>query len=104
MLVDGSGLSLDSRASPRSVDKLLLAMRELPEFGAFHAALPIAGGDGTLRKRMRGTAARGRCRAKTGTRVTVSALLGYCSTRSGDTVVSSLSVRFYLPATARTGA
>ena len=90
ILVDGSGLSLDSRASPRSVGKLLLAMRGLPEFGAFHAALPIAGRDGTLRKRMRGTAARGRCRAKTGTRVTVSALSGYCSTRSGDTVVFSL--------------
>ena len=90
MLADGSGLSLDSRASPRSVGKLLLAMRGLPEFGAFHAALPIAGRDGTLRKRMRGTAARGRCRAKTGTRVTVSALSGYCSTRSGDTVVFSL--------------
>jgi len=90
MLADGSGLSLDSRASPRSVGKLLLAMRGLPEFGAFQAALPIAGRDGTLRKRMRGTAAHGRCQAKTGTRVTVSALSGYCSTRSGDTVVFSL--------------
>ena len=38
----------------------------------------------------RGTAAYGRCHAKTGTRVTVSALSGYCSTRSGDTVVFSL--------------
>jgi len=38
----------------------------------------------------RGTAAYCRCHAKTGTRVTVSALSGYCSSRSGDTVVFSL--------------
>lgn len=91
-LADGSGLSLDSRASPRSVGKLLHAMRRLPEFGPFQAALPIAGRDGTLRDRLHGTAAHGVCRAKTGTRTTVSALSGYCRTRSGDTIVFSLLI------------
>jgi len=87
---DASGLSLSSRASPRSVGKLLDAVRGLPEFGAFRASLPIAGQDGTLRDRMRKGPASGRCQAKTGTRSTVSALSGYCRARSGKTIVFSL--------------
>jgi D-alanyl-D-alanine carboxypeptidase/D-alanyl-D-alanine-endopeptidase (penicillin-binding protein 4) len=49
-----------------------------PWFDSFYRSLPLAGRTGTLRKRMRGTAAHGRCRAKTGTLVGVSALAGYC--------------------------
>ncbi len=89
-LVDASGLSLASRASPRSVGKLLDAFLELPEFGVFRASLPIAGQDGTLRDRVRDGPASGRCQAKTGTRSSVSALSGYCRARSGRTIVFSL--------------
>ena len=49
-----------------------------PWFDAFYRSLPLAGNSGTLDKRMRGTAASGRCRAKTGTLSGVSALAGYC--------------------------
>jgi D-alanyl-D-alanine carboxypeptidase/D-alanyl-D-alanine-endopeptidase (penicillin-binding protein 4) len=41
-------------------------------------SLAVAGRSGTLAHRMRGTAARGRCHAKTGTLNGVSALSGYC--------------------------
>jgi D-alanyl-D-alanine carboxypeptidase/D-alanyl-D-alanine-endopeptidase (penicillin-binding protein 4) len=41
-------------------------------------SLAVAGRSGTLARRMRGTAARGRCHAKTGTLNGVSALSGYC--------------------------
>ncbi|MBX5469966.1 MAG: D-alanyl-D-alanine carboxypeptidase/D-alanyl-D-alanine-endopeptidase [Thermoleophilaceae bacterium] len=88
-LVDGSGLSRADRASPRAVVGLLDRMRSRPEFDALYDSLPIAGRDGTLRDRMRRGAARGRCRAKTGTLHDVSALSGFCSARGGDLVVFS---------------
>ncbi len=87
---DGSGLSRADQVSPREVVDLLTEMALLPEAGeALEASLPVAGRTGTLADRMRGTLAAGRCRAKTGTLRGVSALSGYCSTRSGNTVAFS---------------
>lgn len=87
---DGSGLSRADQVSPREVVDLLTEMADLPETGeALEASLPVAGRTGTLADRMRGTAAAGRCRAKTGTLRGVSALSGYCSTQSGNDVAFS---------------
>ena len=70
-LVDGSGLSLQNRAAPRDV-VALLRRNEIED------KLPVAGRDGTVAGRLKGT--RGRCRVKTGTirGAKVSALSGYC--------------------------
>jgi D-alanyl-D-alanine carboxypeptidase/D-alanyl-D-alanine-endopeptidase (penicillin-binding protein 4) len=56
-------------------------MREHAAERAFKRSLPKAGKQGTLAGRMRGTAAEGRCRAKTGTISGVSALSGYCRSK-----------------------
>ena len=88
-LADGSGLSRGNVASPRAVGTLLERLMDRDEFDAFNRALPVAGKDGTLHDRMRKGAARGRCRAKTGTISGVSALSGYCRSRGGDTLVFS---------------
>lgn len=77
---NGSGLSRADRASPRAVGGLLTAMlaAEEPVRAAFLDSLAVAGGTGTLARRMRGTAAQGNCIGKTGTLTGVSALSGYC--------------------------
>ena len=88
-LIDGSGLDRGDRAAPRDVVKLLLAERTRPEYPAFFASLPIAGVDGTIHDRMRSGPAKRNCRAKTGSLIGVSALSGYCTTRSGSEVAFS---------------
>jgi D-alanyl-D-alanine carboxypeptidase/D-alanyl-D-alanine-endopeptidase (penicillin-binding protein 4) len=88
-LIDGSGLDHGDRAAPRDVIRLLLAERSRPEYDAFFASLPIAGVDGTIHDRMRSGPAKRNCRAKTGSLIGVSALSGYCTTRSGREVAFS---------------
>ena len=90
-LVNGSGLSRTNVSAPSEVGRVLVHMardRELRR--AFRRSLPVAGRTGTLSDRMRGTAAVGRCRAKTGTVDGVSALSGYCDSRSGLVAFSVL--------------
>jgi serine-type D-Ala-D-Ala carboxypeptidase/endopeptidase (penicillin-binding protein 4) len=62
--------------------------KELRE--AFIQSLAVAGRSGTLAGRMRGTAAAGRCAAKTGTLNGVSALSGYCFRTDGEATVFSI--------------
>ncbi|MBO3743660.1 D-alanyl-D-alanine carboxypeptidase/D-alanyl-D-alanine endopeptidase [Actinoplanes flavus] len=85
---DGSGLSRRNWVTARQLTTLLTAARRRPWFPAFRAALPVAGAadplvGGTLSHRMRGTAAAGHVRAKTGTLTGVNALSGYVTTRDG---------------------
>jgi D-alanyl-D-alanine carboxypeptidase/D-alanyl-D-alanine-endopeptidase (penicillin-binding protein 4) len=81
-VIDGSGLSRANAIAPAAVGRLLVNARRRAWFDSFYRALPLAGRTGTLHNRMRRTAARGRCRAKTGTLIAVSALAGYCRSRS----------------------
>jgi D-alanyl-D-alanine carboxypeptidase/D-alanyl-D-alanine-endopeptidase (penicillin-binding protein 4) len=89
-VVDGSGLSRSDSISPHAVGRLLIAAQKRPWFDSFYRSLPLAGHKGTLRKRMRHTAAAGRCRAKTGTLRGVSGLAGYCRSRAGRRFVFAL--------------
>jgi D-alanyl-D-alanine carboxypeptidase/D-alanyl-D-alanine-endopeptidase (penicillin-binding protein 4) len=55
---------------------------ELSQVGAaLQAAMPVAARTGTLATRMQGSAAAGRCEAKTGTLTGYSTLAGYCDDR-----------------------
>jgi D-alanyl-D-alanine carboxypeptidase len=92
-LLDGSGLATGDRAAPRQMVRFLVAMRHVRGYRGWLLGLPVAGRSGTLARRMRGTAAEGRCRAKTGTlflHTNASTLSGYCVTRSGRSVAFSI--------------
>lgn len=79
-IVDGSGLSLYNYASPELlVSMLRYAHSRTNIYEHLYHALPIAGTDGTLSRRMRGTAAEYNVHAKTGTLEGVSTLAGYAT-------------------------
>ncbi|HEX5193903.1 MAG TPA: D-alanyl-D-alanine carboxypeptidase [Solirubrobacteraceae bacterium] len=64
----GSGETIEDKASPRAVTRLLVRMRHGSQAAAFRHSLSQAGRNGTLR-RLAGTVAAGRCALKDGTRV-----------------------------------
>lgn len=84
LIADGSGLSLYDYVT---VELLVRVLRYAWQWDniriPFIEALPIAGIDGTLEKRMIRTSAHGNVRAKTGTVEGVSSLAGYCRTSEG---------------------
>jgi D-alanyl-D-alanine carboxypeptidase/D-alanyl-D-alanine-endopeptidase (penicillin-binding protein 4) len=90
-IVDGSGLSRQDRTTARQLVNLLDKVDETPEIAApFSDSLPRFGREGTLKKRLRGSAASKRCAAKTGTLIGVSSLSGYCTTPAGATIAFSI--------------
>ncbi len=95
---DGSGLSRHDYLTPRAVVTVLDAMRRAPWFATYRDALPVAGVDGTIRSRMKGSAAQGNARAKTGTLDKTRSLSGYVTTADGRLVLFSLlSNNFSVP-------
>ena len=90
-IADGSGLSLYNYLTPQLLGYLLrYVYREQKLYQHLLPTLPIAGEDGTLRKRMRGTPAEGTVQAKTGTVEGVSTLSGYCTAASGNRLCFSI--------------
>jgi len=90
-LVDGSGLSRDDRVSARLLVAALLASQRSFRFGPeLVAALPIAGGDGTLERRAAGAA--GVVRAKTGLLDGVTSLSGLAELSDGRVAAFSVLV------------
>ncbi|KPJ96077.1 MAG: hypothetical protein AMS18_01715, partial [Gemmatimonas sp. SG8_17] len=87
---DGSGLSRYNYLAPEALVRLLRAVSQTQEFEVFYDALPIAGVDGTLESRMRGTRAEGNARAKTGFISNARALSGYVTTQDGELLAFSI--------------
>ena len=83
---DGSGMSTYNRVAPRGVVTFLRWASAQPWGAAWRATLPIAGADGTLARRFKGTPLEGRLLAKTGTLNATNALAGYMTARSGRTL------------------
>ena len=94
-LSDGSGLSRNDLISANATVQLLTYMSKHRYFQTFYDALPIAGVDGTLRTRMRGTPAEGNLRAKTGSLSSVASLSGYVTTAAGEHLVFSMMLNNY---------
>ena len=86
---DGSGMSSYNRITPRAAVGLLSWIARQPWGMAWRGTLPIAGRDGTLQNRFKGTILEGKLFAKTGSLNASRALSGYLTTRSGRTLIFS---------------
>lgn len=90
-IADGSGLSLYNYLTPQLLVRLLrFAYADKKIYAHLLPSLPVAGEDGTLRKRLRGTPAAGNVQAKTGTVEGVSTLSGYLTTAKGNRLCFSI--------------
>lgn len=90
-IADGSGISLYNYLSPLMLSTLLIyAYKTEAIRDHLYFALPIAGVDGTLSKRMLDTPAFQRIHAKTGTVDGVSTLSGYAEAGNGHLLVFSI--------------
>jgi D-alanyl-D-alanine carboxypeptidase/D-alanyl-D-alanine-endopeptidase (penicillin-binding protein 4) len=92
VMADGSGLSRYNLASPSLFVGLLARMGRGPHAALWRDALPVAGVDGTLASRLRGTPAQGNVRAKTGTLSGTRGLSGYLTTADGEGLAFSILV------------
>ena len=85
VMENGSGLSRAERVSAREMAQMLQAAWKSPYAAEFISSLPIAGKDGTMRKRLKTTAMNGQAHIKTGTLNTVRAISGFSRDSNGDT-------------------
>ena len=92
---DGSGLSRHDYVTPRTLVRILDVMKKSASFDAYYAALPIAGVDGTLAGRMKGTPAANNVHAKTGTVDKARSLSGYVTTADGQLLLFSFLCNNY---------
>lgn len=91
VMADGSGLSRYNYVTADLLTTLLARMySDTHHREPFMAAMPIAGRDGTMSTRLRGTRAEGNALAKTGSISNVRALSGYVRTRDGETLAFSI--------------
>jgi D-alanyl-D-alanine carboxypeptidase/D-alanyl-D-alanine-endopeptidase (penicillin-binding protein 4) len=94
---DGSGMSANDLIAPRAYTRLLIYASATTWGAAWKATFPIAGVDGTLSSRFKGTALQGKLFAKTGTLNEVNALSGYLIAKSGRMLAFSILVNGHLP-------
>jgi D-alanyl-D-alanine carboxypeptidase/D-alanyl-D-alanine-endopeptidase (penicillin-binding protein 4) len=92
---EGSGLSRNNLTTPNATVTLLQFMAKHACAGAFLDSLPIAGVDGTLRNRMKNTAAAKNVRAKTGTLRWANALSGHVTSAGGEHLIFSIMLNRY---------
>lgn len=96
-LEEGSGLSRGNLVTPAATTALLQYMNSRPNAQIFREALPIAGVDGTLKARMRGTLAAHNVHAKTGTMRATYTLSGYVTTAAKEPLAFSIMLNNYVP-------
>jgi serine-type D-Ala-D-Ala carboxypeptidase/endopeptidase (penicillin-binding protein 4) len=88
---DGSGLTRYDFVTPEALVTILGHVYGDPRLrGLFEASLPVAGREGTIANRMKGTAAENNARAKSGSMTGVRSLSGYVTSAGGEHLVFAI--------------
>jgi D-alanyl-D-alanine carboxypeptidase/D-alanyl-D-alanine-endopeptidase (penicillin-binding protein 4) len=87
---DGSGLSDQDLLTPETIVRVLDRIQRDTAFAVYYNSMPIAGVDGTIDTRMKGTPAEGNVHAKTGTLAKARSLSGYVTTADGERLIFSI--------------
>jgi D-alanyl-D-alanine carboxypeptidase/D-alanyl-D-alanine-endopeptidase (penicillin-binding protein 4) len=87
---DGSGLSRENLVTPHAIVQLLQYAATQPWALLYQATLPVAGVDGSLADRFKGTPGMGRIQGKTGSLNHVNTLSGYATTLKGEKIAFSI--------------
>jgi serine-type D-Ala-D-Ala carboxypeptidase/endopeptidase (penicillin-binding protein 4) len=97
-LADGSGVSRYDLVSAELLTSVLKYLYENKPalYKKLYYSLPIAGRDGTLKRRMLDTPAQNNVHAKTGTLSGVSALSGYVTSKNNHEIVFSILIQNYV--------
>jgi D-alanyl-D-alanine carboxypeptidase/D-alanyl-D-alanine-endopeptidase (penicillin-binding protein 4) len=96
LLYDGSGMAPRNVLPPAFFCDLLSAMYQDEDIQqVFWESLPLAGRSGSLKNSLKGTAAEGKLRAKSGSLEQVRAYSGYVTSRSGRVLAFSVLLNNY---------
>jgi serine-type D-Ala-D-Ala carboxypeptidase/endopeptidase (penicillin-binding protein 4) len=96
LIADGSGLSRYNLVTPEAMATILTHVARSDRLReGFLASLPIAGRDGSLENRMKGTPAEGNARAKTGSFTNARALSGYVRSADGELLAFTIIANNY---------
>lgn len=93
---DASGMAGGNFNTTENLSKLLVEMQSHPEFDAYYSSMSIAGIDGTLAHRMKGTPLYNNFKGKSGFVTGVRTLSGYMKTRSGKRIIVSMATNNYI--------
>ena len=102
LMEEGSGLSRGCLLKPAASVQLLKYMSKHKYAQEYYDSLPIAGVDGTLKSRFKGSAAENNLRAKTGTIRYVNSISGYVTSKAGEKLVFSIMLNNYSGGDGRT--
>ena len=94
-IMDGSGLSPSNGMSTRQMAKILYLASRKPYGIALESSLPLAGRSGSLKSMLRGTAAEGKLRAKSGYISGARGYTGYVTTSNGKQLAFSMLANRY---------
>lgn len=93
---DGSGMAGGNFNKTSIISEVLYKMKDHPEFPAYFRSMSVAGIDGTLAHRMKGTPLYRNFKGKSGFVTGVRTLSGYLETSSGRELIVSLATNNYI--------